>query len=77
MKKNQKKSKHRSKFSKKCPVQIGDEYNVDVTDITPNGPGIARVQGFLILVKDAKIGRNKTITITKIEPLSAEAELVS
>ncbi|MCW8801786.1 MAG: TRAM domain-containing protein [Candidatus Bathyarchaeota archaeon] len=77
MKKNQKMSKHRSKYQKKCPVQIGNEYNVDVTDIAPNGPGIARVQGFLILVHDAKIGKNKTIKITKIEQLSAEAKIVS
>ncbi|MFZ7138033.1 MAG: TRAM domain-containing protein [archaeon] len=76
MKKNQKRSKHKSKYSKKCPVQIGNEYNVDVTEITPNGPGIARLQGFPILVNGAKIGKNKTITITKIERLSAEAELV-
>ena len=77
MKKNQKKSKHKSKHSKRCPVQIGNEYNVDVIEITPNGSGIARLQGFPILVNDAKIGKNKNITITKIERLSAEAELVS
>jgi predicted RNA-binding protein with TRAM domain len=76
MKRNQKKFKHKSKHSKKCPVQIGNEYSVDVIEITPNGSGIARLQGFPILVNDAKIGKNKNITITKIERLSAEAKLV-
>ena len=76
MKRNQKMSKRKNKYSKKCPVQIGNEYKVDVTEKTPNGSGIARLQGFPILVNHAKIGKNKNITITKIENLSAEAELV-
>jgi predicted RNA-binding protein with TRAM domain len=77
MKKNQKMAKNRGKHSLKCPVRIGNEYNVDITAKTPSGPGIARVQGFIVLVKGAQIGENKTIVVTKIGPLNAEAELVS
>lgn len=76
MKKNHKKAKHRDKHSLKCPVQIGNEYKVDITAKTPKGPGIARVQDFIVLVNGAQIGENKTIVITKIEPFNAEAEIV-
>lgn len=77
MKKNQRNVKNRRKRSLKCPVQIGNQYNVDITNITPNGSGMTRVNGFIILVKGAQIGENKTIIITKIEHLNAEAELVA
>ena len=76
MKKSQKNAKRRNKHSIKCPVQIGNEYSVDITGTTPNGAGIARVNGFLVLVNQAHLGENKTIVITKTDSLSAEAELI-
>ena len=30
------------------PLEVGKEYEVDVTDISRKGDGIARVQGFVI-----------------------------
>jgi predicted RNA-binding protein with TRAM domain len=77
MKKKQKRSKHKGKYSLKAPVQIGNEYNVDITSITPRGLGMARVKGFIVLINGAQIGENKTVIITKVEPLNAEAELVA
>ena len=78
MKKSQRNAKNRrSRFVRKCPVEIGDEYEVDVTETTPNGVGIARVKGFLILIADTKPGDHIKVIITKTDPLNAEAELVT
>jgi len=41
-------------FSK--PVETGKEYTVDITDTGRGGDGIARIGGFVIFVKHAKLG---------------------
>ena len=43
-------------------VQTGKEYTVDITDTGRAGDGIARIQGFVIFVRNAKVG-NKNIKI--------------
>ncbi|MGC1928886.1 MAG: TRAM domain-containing protein, partial [Candidatus Nitrosopolaris sp.] len=34
------------------PVEVGKEYEVDVTDISRKGDGIARIQGFVIFIEN-------------------------
>ena len=78
MKKSQRNAKNRrDRFVNKCPVEIGNEYEVDITETTPNGAGIARIKGFLILIADTKPGDHIKVTITKTDPLNAEAEIVT
>jgi len=78
MKKSQRYAKKRRKFfDKKCPVEIGDEYKVNITEITPNGVGIGRVKGFLILVNNTKPGDHIKVKITQTFPMDAEAEIVT
>ncbi len=61
-----------------CPVKIGKEYEVDITETTPDGVGIARIKGVLILVGNAKRGDHLKIRITAIGSISsAEAEIVN
>jgi|SRR5215212_11907288 len=36
------------------PVETGKEYNVQITETSRKGDGIAKIQGFVIFVKDAK-----------------------
>ena len=76
MKRNQKDAKRRGRYVKRCPVEIGNEYEVDITETAPNGAGIARIKNFLVLVDDTKPGDHIKVTITKTEPLNAEAEIV-
>jgi predicted RNA-binding protein with TRAM domain len=52
------------------------EYEVDVTEISPRGEGIARIQGFVIFVANAKPGDQVKIKITKIGGMTAKAEIV-
>jgi len=78
MKRSQRNAKNRrGRYVKKCPVEIGNEYEVDITETTPNGAGIARIKGFLILIDDTKRGDHIKVMITKTDPLSAEAEIVT
>ena len=78
MKRSQRNTKNRRRrYVKKCPVEIGNEYEVDITETTPNGTGIARIKGFLILINDTNPGDHIKVEITKTEPLSAEAEIIT
>ena len=61
---------------KPCPVEMGKEYEVDVTETSRRGEGIARIQGFVIFVREAKPGEHVKIRITKIGRRAAEAEKV-
>jgi predicted RNA-binding protein with TRAM domain len=76
MKKNQRNAKNKRRSQKKCPVEIGNQYKVDISQITPNGEGIAKINSFLIFVSNAKLGDQINVKITNIGPLSAEATIV-
>ncbi|MDE1818318.1 MAG: TRAM domain-containing protein, partial [Thaumarchaeota archaeon] len=48
------------------PVETGKEYDVSITEISRKGDGIARVEGFVIFVKDGKAGQNAKVRITQV-----------
>ena len=77
MKKSQRNAKNQRRRSAKCPVEIGSEYEVKITGVTPNGAGITKVKGFMVLVNGAKSGDNLKVRITQTDPLNAEAEIIS
>jgi predicted RNA-binding protein with TRAM domain len=77
MKRSQRNAKNRSKRARKCPVQVGNEYDVEIVDTTPNGVGIAKVKGLIVLVKNTKSGDRKKVVITHTDRLSAEAKIVT
>jgi predicted RNA-binding protein with TRAM domain len=59
------------------PVEVGKEYQVDVTEISRKGDGIARMQGFVIFVKNAKVGSNVKIKVDQVTDRFATAAIVS
>jgi predicted RNA-binding protein with TRAM domain len=61
---------------KRCPVELGKEYEVDITEKSPQGEGIARIQGFVVLVANAKLGDHLKIKITRTGSMTANAEIV-
>ncbi len=78
MKRSRRNAKNRrGRRVKKRSVEIGNEYEVDITEITPNGAGIARIKGFLILVDDTKPGDHVKVKITKTDRMNAEAAIVT
>jgi predicted RNA-binding protein with TRAM domain len=59
------------------PVEAGKEYDVQITEISRKGDGIARIQGFVIFVKDGKVGQNVKIHISQVGPRFATAEIAN
>ncbi len=49
-----------------APVEVGKEYDVKIEDIAREGDGIARVEGFVIFVPQAKVGDQVKIQIDKV-----------
>ena len=66
----------RSFGSSPKPVEMGKEYEVEISEISRRGDGIARVQGFVIFVADAKAGQKTKIRITSIGDRFAKGEIV-
>ena len=65
-----------SNFAPK-PVKAGEEYDVEITEISRRGDGIAKVQGFIIFVAGAKAGQKLKVKITNVSNRFASAEIVS
>jgi predicted RNA-binding protein with TRAM domain len=65
-----------SSFGSK-PVETGKEYNVQITDTSRRGDGIAKIQGFVVFVKNGKVGQEDVkIKINSVGPRFATAETV-
>jgi len=65
----------RGRFPPK-PVEIGKEYEVDVQETSRRGDGIARIQGFVIFIPNAKPGDHIKIRIRRVSRRFAEADVV-
>jgi len=61
---------------KRYPVELGEELEVDITEISPKEEGIAKVQGLVVYVPDAKAGDHVKIKITRIDGQTAKAEII-
>jgi predicted RNA-binding protein with TRAM domain len=59
------------------PVKAGEEYDVEITEISRRGDGIAKIQGFIIFVTGAKTGQKLKVKITNVSNRYASAEIVS
>ena len=68
---------YRSGFgSSPKPVEMGKEYEVEISELSNRGDGVARIQGFVIFVTGAKSGQKAKIRITSIGDRFAKAEIV-
>jgi predicted RNA-binding protein with TRAM domain len=56
-------------------LQVGKEYEVDITQIGDHGDGIARIQGRVIFVKGGHIGERVKIMITEVRSRIAMARI--
>jgi predicted RNA-binding protein with TRAM domain len=61
----------------KPPIEVGKEYEVDITEISRQGDGIARIQGFVIFVKwGGKVGKKVKIRAMEVGSKFAIATIV-
>ena len=61
---------------KRYPVELGEELEGEITELSPKGEGIARNQGFVIYVVDAKPGDRVKVKITRMTDKSAYAQVI-
>jgi predicted RNA-binding protein with TRAM domain len=58
------------------PVEAGKEYDVDITEISRQGDGVSRVQGFVVFVQNGKVGNNIKVRVIQVGDRSAKATTV-
>jgi 23S rRNA (uracil1939-C5)-methyltransferase len=59
------------------PVEVGEEYEVAITDVSRRGDaGIARISGLIIFVEDGKPGETVKVRITQVGSNYARAEKI-
>ena len=63
--------------SRPAPVEVGKEYEVEVTEISKQGDGVARIQGFVIFVKSGQTGQKVKVKIDQVAERFAKATIVS
>ena len=66
----------RSRYSTKKPVELDKEYEAKIEDISRRGDGIAKIEGFIIFVPNAKQGDSVKFKITRVGNRFATGELV-
>src|ERR671926_295470 len=65
------------RFGGPKPVEAGKEYDVQVTEISRKGDGVARIQGFIIFVKGGRVGQKTRVRVTHVGDRFATAETIS
>ena len=58
------------------PVKVGDEVEVTIDATASKGDGLAKKDGFVIFVKDAKQGETVKVRITDVRARFATGEIV-
>jgi predicted RNA-binding protein with TRAM domain len=59
------------------PVEVDQEYDVDIKEMSRRGDGIARIEGFVVFVPNTQNGDHVKIRVTRVSRRFAEAEVVS
>ncbi len=59
------------------PVKVGEEYDVEISEVGSRGDGIARVKNFVVFVNGAKQGEKTRIKITSVSSRFATGEKTS
>ena len=61
---------------KEKPVKVGEEVDVTVSELSRRGEGVARIEGFVIFVPNAKQGQQAKIRIKEVKANFATAEVI-
>ncbi|MBV9176240.1 MAG: TRAM domain-containing protein [Nitrososphaeraceae archaeon] len=75
--KNRSLNSSRGFLSQKPVVEIDKEYEVEITEMSRQGEGIARVQGFVVFVKNGKTGQKVKVKVEQVGNRSARARITT
>ena len=63
-------------FNTAKPVEVGKEYDVEITEKGSKGDGIARIQGFVVFVSGGNPGDKVKVKINSVADRFAQGEVV-
>ena len=58
------------------PVREGEQYDVRIESLGREGDGIAKVENFVVIVPNTKVGDNIKIRVTKVSRRVAFGEVI-
>lgn len=58
------------------PVKVGEEYDVEITEIGSRGDGIARIKNFVIFVPDTEKGEKVKVKVNEVRGRFATGEKI-
>jgi predicted RNA-binding protein with TRAM domain len=58
------------------PINVGEEYEVEITEVGSKGDGIARIKNFVVFIANGKKGEKTKIKITEVRDRFAIGEKV-
>ncbi len=58
-------------------MSVGEEYEVSIFDVAPNGEGVAKIKNYPVFVKGAKLNERVKVRITSLTAGTADAEIVA
>jgi predicted RNA-binding protein with TRAM domain len=56
------------------PVEVGKVYDLEVTDTSKRGEGVAKYEGLVVFIPGAKPGQSLKVKITRVGPRFAIGE---
>ena len=64
-------------IEKQCPVKLGEELEVNITDVCPSGDGMSKIRGYVIMVPKAKPRDHVKIKLTQVGEKAAIGEIIT
>ena len=61
---------------KQPPVALGDELEVNITDVCPSGDGMSKIQGYVIRVPKGKPRDRVKVKVTEVGEKAAVGEII-
>ncbi len=58
-------------------MNVGDEFEVSIFDVAPNGEGVAKIKNYPVFIKNAKLNERVKIRIISLNAGAADAEIVA
>lgn len=56
------------------PVEVGKVYDLEVTDTSKRGEGVAKVEGLVVFIPGTKVGQKLKVKITRVSERFAIGE---
>jgi predicted RNA-binding protein with TRAM domain len=67
--------KYKIKHVDTCPVELDEELEVNITDLSPSGDGVSKIRGYTITVPKAKPGDRVKIRVTQVGRKTAVGQI--